>query len=56
MEQLGRLVEALQHNLADQLELEAVLPARPSTTGRVTSTSPPAARATTRAAWLMSRP
>ena len=32
------------------------MPAAVSTTGRVTSTSPPAARATTRAAWLTSRP
>ncbi len=31
-------------------------PSAISTTGRVTSTSPPPARATTRAAWLTSRP
>ena len=46
-EQLGRLVEALELDLADRLEREvrARPPPRPS---RVTSTSPPAARAPTR--------
>ena len=54
-EELGRVREALQPDLADQLELE-VRYAAASTTGRVTSTSPPAARAATRAARLTSRP
>ncbi len=53
-EDLGRLVEALELYLGDQLELEV----RPgaSTTGLVTSTSPAAERAATREAMLTSRP
>ena len=56
VEQLDRLGEALQADFADQLEAQAVDAVGRVDDGRVTSTSPPAALATTRAAWLTSRP